>query len=73
MIITESRIEGIKFECHEEESMISSQFLKNQKKKQNLTFFYLFLLFNNPTLQWVHAIYKTWLKIGKKKYEIIEA
>ena len=65
MIITESQ--GITFERHKEESLISSQFLKNQKKKQNLTFFFLFL-FNNPPLQWVHAIYKTWLKIGKKKY-----
>ena len=39
MIIIESRIEGIKFERHKEEFLISSQFLKNQKKVQNLTFF----------------------------------
>ena len=39
MIITESRTEGIKFEHHKEESLISSQFCKNQEKKQNLTFF----------------------------------
>ena len=38
MIIIESRIEGIKFERHKEEFLISSQFLKNQKKVQNLTF-----------------------------------
>ena len=29
MIITESWTEGIKFECQKEESLISSQFLKN--------------------------------------------
>ena len=34
MITMESRIEGIKFECHKEESLISSQFLKNQKKSE---------------------------------------
>ena len=42
MVVIESRTEGIKFECHKEESLISSQFLKNQKKKQNLfSFFFL--------------------------------
>ena len=44
MIITESWTEGINFERHKEESLISSQFLKNQKKKQNLMFFWF--LFN---------------------------
>ena len=34
MIIIESRTKGIKFECHKEESLISSQFLKNQKKSK---------------------------------------
>ena len=65
MIITESRTEGIEFERHKEESLISSQFLKNQKKMQNLKK----KNFNSiiPPLQWVHAIYKTWLKIGKYK------
>ena len=62
MIITEIQHKVIKFECHMEESLISSQFLKNQKKKQNLMFFFYSLI---PPLQWVHAIYKTWLKIGK--------
>ena len=43
MIKTESRIEGIKFERHKEESLISSQLLKNQKNKQNLMFFWFFI------------------------------
>ena len=34
MIIIESRTKGIKFECHKEESLMSSQFLKNQKKSK---------------------------------------
>ena len=34
MIIIESRTKGIKFERHKEESLISSQFLKNQKKSK---------------------------------------
>ena len=41
MIITESQ--GITFERHKEESLISSQFLKNQEKKQKLTFFLIFI------------------------------
>ena len=48
MIITESQTESIKFECHKEESLINSWFLKNQEKKQNLTFF--LFLFNNPSI-----------------------
>ena len=57
MIITESQTESIKFERHKEESIISSQFLKNQEKKQNLTFFLLYSII--PPLQGVHAIYMT--------------
>ena len=34
MITMESRTEGIRFERHKEESPISSQFLKNQKKNK---------------------------------------
>ena len=34
MIIIESWTKGIKFERHKEESLISSQFLKNQKKSK---------------------------------------
>ena len=64
MIITELQTEGIKFERYKKESLISSQFLKNPNKKQNLTFFLIFIQSISP-LQWVHAIYKTWLKIGK--------
>ena len=39
MITMESRTEGIKFERHEEESLISLQFLKNQKKSKASPFF----------------------------------
>ena len=39
MIIIVSRTEGIEFERQKEESLISSQFFKNQEKKKNLTFF----------------------------------
>ena len=66
MIIMESQTEGIKFECHKEESLISSQFLKNQKKSKAShfsDFFYSII----PLLQWVHATYKTWLKIENIK------
>ena len=47
MIIMESRIEGIKFERHKEESLITSQFLKNQKKSKVSPFliFYSIKLF----------------------------
>ena len=65
MIIIESRTEGIKFECHKEESFISLQVLwrTNRRSKPHV-----FLDFHSkliPWLQRVHAIYKTWLKIGK--------
>ena len=43
MIITELQPECIKFDRHKEDSLISSQFLKNQKKKQNPTFFLIFI------------------------------
>ena len=43
MIITELWTKCIKFERHKEESLINSQFLKNEKKKQNLTFFLIFI------------------------------
>ena len=43
MIITELQTEGIKFERYKKESLISSQFLKNPNKKQNLTFFLIFI------------------------------
>ena len=42
MIMIESRIEGIKFDCHKEESLISSQFLKNQKKSKASPFLIFF-------------------------------
>ena len=38
MIIIELRTKGIKFERHKEEFLISSQFLKNQKKSKALPF-----------------------------------
>ena len=58
----ESRTEGIKFERHKEESLISSQFLKNQKKSKASAF--LIFLFNQSylLLQWVHVIYMSWKK-----------
>ena len=66
MIIMESQTEGIKFEHHKEKSLINSQFLKNQKKSK--TSHFLIFLFNNLfLLQWVHATYKTWLKIENRK------
>ena len=46
MIIIESRTKGIKFERHKEESLISSQFLKNQKKSKASPF----LIFVNNCL-----------------------
>ena len=38
MITIESQTRGIKFERHKEESLISSQFLKNQKKSKGSPF-----------------------------------
>ena len=38
MITMESRTEGIKFERHKEESLISSQFFEEPKEEQSLTF-----------------------------------
>ena len=38
MITMESRTEGIKFEHHKEESLISSQFFEEPKEEQSLTF-----------------------------------
>ena len=57
MITMESRTEGIKFERHEEESLISLQFLKNQKKSKASHFLNFLFNKNYPLLQWVHAIY----------------
>ena len=48
MIMIESRTEGIKFECHKEESLISSQFLKNQKKSKASHF--LIILLNSSSI-----------------------
>ena len=42
MIIIESRTKGIKFERHKEESLISLQFLKNQKKSK-VSLFLIFI------------------------------
>ena len=62
MITMESRTEGIKFERHKEESLISSQFLKNQKKSKTSQFLiFLFIKFFF-LLQGVHAIYMSWQK-----------
>ena len=40
--------------------------LEEPKEKARPQVFYDFYSMNHP-LQWVHAIYKTWLKIGKYK------
>ena len=40
--------------------------LEETKEEQSLTFFW-FLFNNSIILQWVHAIYKTWLKIENLK------
>ena len=42
MITIESRTRNIKFERHKEESLISSQFLKNQKKSKASHFEFIF-------------------------------
>ena len=43
MITNESRTKGVKFERHKEESLISSQFLKNQKKSKASPFLIFFI------------------------------
>ena len=62
MITMESQTKGIKFERHKEESLISSQFLKNQKKSKASPFFIVLFYKNYPLLQWLHAIYMSWKK-----------
>ena len=51
MIIMESQIEGIKFECHKEESLISSQFLKNQKKSKASHFLIFYSMISLKTFK----------------------
>ena len=60
MIKTESWIEGIKFECHKEESLISSQFLKNQKKRKTSHFsdFYSTNLYYNECMLFIRHDWK---------------
>ena len=60
MIITESRTEGIKFESHKEESLVSSQFLKNQEKKQKLTIsdFYSIIFYYNECMLFIRHDWK---------------
>ena len=60
MIKTESRIEGIKFERHKEESLISSQFLKNQKKRKTSRFsdFYSTNLYYNECMLFIRHDWK---------------
>ena len=65
MITMESWTEGIKSERHKEESLISSQFLKNQKKSKDSLFLIVLFNKNYPLLQWVHAIYMSWKKLTK--------
>ena len=60
MITMESRTEGIKFEHHKEESLIS--FLEEPKEEQNLTFSDFLFNQNSALLQGEHAIYMSWQK-----------
>ena len=55
MIIIESRTEGIKFKRHKEESLISSQFLKNQKESKASPFFYYYsiILYYNECMLFI--------------------
>ena len=48
MIITESQIEGVKFEHHKEESLINT--VLEEPKEEAKPHIYL-ILFNNPPLQ----------------------
>ena len=83
MITMESRTEGIKFKCHEEESLISSQFLKNQKKSKASHFFIfysikiipyynecmLFICHEKKTLVNIKTLNKSWfgMKLADRK------
>ena len=49
MIITESQTEGIKFERHKKESLISTDL--EEPKEEAKPHFFFFFLFNNPSLQ----------------------
>ena len=66
MIIIESRTKGITFERHKEESLISLQFLKNQKKRKVSHF----LIFIQLCLE---NVYRLWgLFKGSIKLDIQE-
>ena len=49
MITIESRARGIKFECHKEESLISLQFMKNQKKSKASHFLIFYSINSSKT------------------------
>ena len=51
MIIIKSWTEGIKFECHKEESLISSKFFEEQIEEPNLMFVLIFIQKLIPWLQ----------------------
>ena len=59
----ESQTEGIKFERHKEESLISPQFFKNQKKSKASPFLFFYSIKIIPYYNEVHAIYMSWLNI----------
>ena len=47
---------------------ISNKFIVLEESREEAKpHVFIFILFNNPLLQWVYAIYKIWLKIGKYK------
>ena len=51
MITIESRTRGIKFERHKEESLIGSQFMKNQKKCKASHFLIFYSMISENHLQ----------------------
>ena len=62
MIIIESRTRGIKFEHHEKESLISSQYLKNKKKKQASPFLIFIQLFLENVYR-IRGLFKDSIKL----------
>ena len=61
----ESWTEGIKFERHKEESLISSQFLKNQKKSKASPFLIFYSIKLSPITMSAYYLYVMKKKLTK--------
>ena len=66
MITIESRTRGIKFERHKEESLISSQFMKNQKKSK-ASHFLIFIQWFLENVYRLRSLFKGSIKLDMQE------